>query len=613
MVQVLETHRSLRPSSRLWLHILLVSGLPFLLYSFLLSFPFMCDDFCLVAQLSGQSYGSQKSVLNLYDLIQPDLVHHYPEVVPWWTSPSMQLRFLRPLASLSLYLDYLMWGKVSLGFHLTNVLVHCASCLVIFFLGRLLFRETMAALSAALIFAYHPCVVFGVQWVADRNGLLSLFFGVLGLYLHIRFRQEVRRRWEIAAWLCFVLTFLSKESGAVFLAGYAAYDIFVWRKEHPEQWSGIIRLGWYYLAFCLPLFIFIVYFSMSGYGIVGRYTVFHEGWPVTHLLAHMAKNVFLYLIALLFIFVPVSNRIGEVLFERPLVLLSFMAMVVLAAILMYPAFKQRLFRDGRYSFLVVWLLAILMPLLSISPSNRYLYPAVAPFGLFMGAFLSRVKRTRGFGRFTTIVFVALILYFTAVPIAMTNILSATLKNDYGMQSRIVQETLSYIEEERPSAPLDVVFINLPYSWLIFGFQFAFDFQVGKGIVRTFPLTVSKDVAAVEILGDRTFRIQAGKRPFLGSEYERMFMTEMVNREGFTVSHPLFKATIEKVVDGHITSILFDFTRPFSDPHMRFFFIKKGTVYPVFVTQGGGQLSLSPEAQADGHFIIATAEGSAKAD
>lgn len=577
----------------------IVVCLPLLLYSFVLTFSFMCDDFCLVAKLSGQAYGESGGVLNLYDFIRPELVREYPQVAPWWTSPTMKLRFLRPLASLSLSLDHLIWGKNPFGYHLTNLLIHCASCLVVFFLGRALFKETLAAVLAAMIFAFHPCVVFGVQWIADRNGLLSLFFGALGVLLHARFRREKAARWEVLAWLCFMATFLSKESGAVVIAAYAAYDIFVWRKDQPEEWPGVLRMGLYYILLCIPLALFVVYFSSAGYGIVGRYTLFNEGWPPGRLLAYIAKSAFLYVISLLFVFVPVSDRVNTLLAERPLVFFPFLAMVVLAAVLLHPAWRARLFRDGRYGFLVVWILAVVVPLLSIRPSNRYLYPAAAPFGLFMGAYLSWIKRARGFGRLTNVGFFALVVYFTAAPIAVSNLASPKLRNVYSTQSRIAHQTVRYLDAREP--PIDVFFLNLPYSWLHFCLQYAFDFQAGKGAVRTFPLTVSKEVPEVTVLGDHALRIEAVGRPFLESEFDRMFLTEPLEKEGTTVTTPFFKATVEKVEGGRIRSFLFEFTSTFDDPRAAFFFIREDTVYPVFAATGDGELS--PEAVTEGRFSV----------
>src|SRR5947209_2413456 len=38
-----------------------------------------------------------------------------------WTTSHDHLGFLRPLISLSLYLDYRVWGNTAFGYHLTNL------------------------------------------------------------------------------------------------------------------------------------------------------------------------------------------------------------------------------------------------------------------------------------------------------------------------------------------------------------------------------------------------------------------------------------------------------------------------------------------------------------
>ena len=40
---------------------------------------------------------------------------------PWWTSPEYKLRFLRPLASLTLHLDFTLFGSHPLGAHLHSL------------------------------------------------------------------------------------------------------------------------------------------------------------------------------------------------------------------------------------------------------------------------------------------------------------------------------------------------------------------------------------------------------------------------------------------------------------------------------------------------------------
>ena len=79
-----------------------------------------------------------------------------------------------PLAWMTLGLDYLLWGMNPAGYHLTNLLLHTANAVVLYFIGRRLLewsraqgsplesdrpRIAVAAAFGALLFAVHPLIV----------------------------------------------------------------------------------------------------------------------------------------------------------------------------------------------------------------------------------------------------------------------------------------------------------------------------------------------------------------------------------------------------------------------------------------------------------------------
>jgi Flp pilus assembly protein TadD len=86
-----------------------------------------------------------------------------------------------PLTWLSLMLDASIGGGGPRPFHLTNVILHLASTLLLF-VG--LTRMTSCAGRSgfvALLFAVHPLHVESVAWVAERKDVLSGLFFMLGL------------------------------------------------------------------------------------------------------------------------------------------------------------------------------------------------------------------------------------------------------------------------------------------------------------------------------------------------------------------------------------------------------------------------------------------------
>ena len=83
-----------------------------------------------------------------------------------------------PLTWLSHMLDCQLYGlKWPGGHHLTNVLLHAASTIVLFLVLRQMTGELWPSAFVAAVFAIHPLHVESVAWVAERKDVLSgLFF-----------------------------------------------------------------------------------------------------------------------------------------------------------------------------------------------------------------------------------------------------------------------------------------------------------------------------------------------------------------------------------------------------------------------------------------------------
>jgi hypothetical protein len=582
----------LRPSV-----LFLVSGiLPFLLYSYVLKLPFMCDAYFGVAGAAGETYSATETH-RVDNPIDPAVFHAFPQTVPWWTSPDARLLFLRPLVTLSARIDYLLWGKNPVAFHFTNLFFHCLSCAFLFLVGRRLLKNDWAAFLAVFVFSSHLFNALVVSWVAERASVMSLALGLAGLYSHIRYRAEEKKAWELAAWLLFILAFLARESGSLCLIVYFLYDVFLWRKERADRWPGLFRLGLTYAVLCIPLGLFIVYFKVAGYGVKGHYSILDEGVPALGVFAYILKNFLLYVFSMLF-FLPVTHEMNRDLFVRPLFFLPLVALLVLAALFLFPGFRSRLFRDRRYPFLVSWLFVSLLPTIQLLTQNRYVYSAMAPFGLLVSCYLFGLREAHALGRATRVLFAALALYFAVFPMAGILWKNDTLRRLHSFQSDLVQETLGQIGKPTADRPTNVFFINMPNSILVFALQYAFDFYSEKGAVRVFPLTIARDIPAVELLDDRSMRITTRAGPFLKSEGERLFMSGGLDREGMTCVNDFFRSTIETVEDGGVRSIRFDFASPLDGEDSRFFFVQNRHVHPARIPPGlRGELPL-PVPAAD---------------
>jgi tetratricopeptide (TPR) repeat protein len=133
-----------------------------------------------------------------------------------WACTSSVCANWHPLTILSLQLDATLWkpadGKAAdpRGFHLTNVLFHVGSAVLLFGALRVMTGAFWRSFAVAALFTVHPLRVESVAWVAERKDVLSTFFGIAALLVYGFYarRPSVARYLAVAAAL--LLSLLSK-------------------------------------------------------------------------------------------------------------------------------------------------------------------------------------------------------------------------------------------------------------------------------------------------------------------------------------------------------------------------------------------------------------------
>lgn len=177
-----------------------------------------------------------------------------------WCEPARSPQYY-PLVFTTFWVEYRLWETAPTGYHLTNICLHAANALLLWWLLRRL--AVPAAFVAALVFALHPVHVESVAWMTERKDVLSGFFVLLTALAWLQFLKTRRARayaLTVAACLCallskttaatlpFVLLLLSwwrggrwrRDAGllAPLLASAAALGVItVWR-ENLEAYAG---------------------------------------------------------------------------------------------------------------------------------------------------------------------------------------------------------------------------------------------------------------------------------------------------------------------------------------------------------------------------------------
>lgn len=121
-----------------------------------------------------------------------------------------------PLTFLSLMLDADVYGDWAGGYHLTNLLLHAANSVLLYFTLVSLSRASAKSFVVAAIFAVHPLHVESVAWISERKDVLSTLFGLSALLSYSRWMQLRRARFYWRALLLFVFSLMSKQTLVTF-------------------------------------------------------------------------------------------------------------------------------------------------------------------------------------------------------------------------------------------------------------------------------------------------------------------------------------------------------------------------------------------------------------
>jgi Flp pilus assembly protein TadD len=162
----------------------------------------------------------------------------------------------RPVQNISYFVDYFFWNTDEFGFHLTNVLLHVGSGILLYFLLRqllasLYFRNTQSAVRErglkrmqwmshgafllALLWVAHPVHSAAIDYISGRADSLAFFFAAAGWLLFLQGRRAKRRSYEISLYvfaaLSGLLALLSREIAIVWIALFLAHILFVERRN----------------------------------------------------------------------------------------------------------------------------------------------------------------------------------------------------------------------------------------------------------------------------------------------------------------------------------------------------------------------------------------------
>jgi hypothetical protein len=355
----------------------------------------------------------------------------------------------------SFALNHALGAMNAWNYHYTNLLIHAANGILIFFVGRLLlqrllrrstepgaFPAGLAAFAAAIFFTVHPIMTEGVTYISGRSSSLCALFGLLTLLFYMRGRvaDEPSRAFLYIGLAAFsaILAMFTKELGATIPLVVLLVEYFCFRRGRgdvsPEE-SG--RKGLLcalpFAAISLLILLYVAYKLLAH-----RMLTYDEGYISLPYLLTQFKVWALYLAKLI---VPLSLNIdhriplANALTPDILFPMIFAAALLLAAILM--ARKTGL--PALASFAILWMLLSLLPTSSIfflrdpMAERHFYFPSIGLFLLFgciIASAIARAKTAVGEGKARLVPYLPalmLLLVFCGMTFARNTLYSDHLK------------------------------------------------------------------------------------------------------------------------------------------------------------------------------------------
>jgi len=124
---------------------------------------------------------------NLYVCENPAVTHGLNLKGVGWAFTHTVVANWHPLTMMTHMLDCRLYGLNAGGHHLTNVLLHTASVILLFLVLRRMTGALWRSALVAAVFAIHPLRVESVAWVAERKDVLSGLFFMLTLWAYVRY------------------------------------------------------------------------------------------------------------------------------------------------------------------------------------------------------------------------------------------------------------------------------------------------------------------------------------------------------------------------------------------------------------------------------------------
>ena len=188
-------------------------------------------------------------------------------------------RLYRPVATVSLALNWYFGRENVFGYHLVNVLIHFSTTIFIYLAVSLLLKSPNLtkrtdlqihhiSLLATILWALHPIQTQAVTYIVQRMAAMAALFSIGGIYFYLRFRNlnsGTKPYFNLFVCGCFyVLGIGSKENAAILPISIALIEIIFYQNISDKKTRQ--KILFWTIVICITIFFIgtVLFYLLYG-------------------------------------------------------------------------------------------------------------------------------------------------------------------------------------------------------------------------------------------------------------------------------------------------------------------------------------------------------------
>jgi tetratricopeptide (TPR) repeat protein len=304
--------------------------------------------------------------------------HHIQSGFTWegitWAFGIRNAAFWHPLTWMTFMLDYQLYGLNASGYHVTNIILHMLTTLLLFWLFHRMTKALWPSAFVAAFFALHPLHVESVAWVTERKDVLCAFFWMLTLCLYVYYTEKPHIKRYLFVLFSFVCALLSKSMAITLPAVMILLDYWPLSRFRRKIESGNGNLFLWQLKEKLLFFLLSVVFSVITFNAQKGLSIDYPTFTMNSRIANALVSFVVYLEKLLWphdmtFFYPFINQYPVWQIVTAVIIMVFISIIIIVMAVKSPP----LFVGW------IWYMVTIAPVIGIiqvssqAMADRYIY------------------------------------------------------------------------------------------------------------------------------------------------------------------------------------------------------------------------------------------------